>query len=45
MSLEIDVQLLLRDPKEALLPVLTTIHGWEQASTLSQTNWDLLQSG
>ncbi len=29
-SQELDVQLLLRDPKTALLPVLRTIVGWEQ---------------
>ena len=32
MSQGFDIQLLLRDPKAALLPVLRTISGWEQVS-------------
>ncbi|KAL0037335.1 hypothetical protein WJX79_002468 [Trebouxia sp. C0005] len=32
MSQKFDVQVLLRDPKTALLPVLKTIIGWEQAT-------------
>ncbi|KAL3159579.1 hypothetical protein ABBQ38_009993 [Trebouxia sp. C0009 RCD-2024] len=33
MSLEVDVQLLLKDPKTALFPVLRKINGWEQAAS------------
>ena len=33
MSQDLDIQLLLKDPKTALLPVLQTIKGWEQVAS------------
>lgn len=38
MSLEVDVQLLLKNPKRALLPVLRNISGWEQVSAVSRVS-------
>ena len=35
MSQALDVEVLLKDPKAALLPVLKTIHGWEQVNISS----------
>ena len=39
MSQTLDMHVLLKDPKAALLPVLKTIHGWEQVNT---TKWTVL---
>ena len=30
---DVDVQLLLRDPRAALFPMLTKVRGWEEVST------------
>lgn len=43
MSLDVDVQLLLKDAKTALLPVLRNITGWEQVSNVFRPSADRTQ--
>ena len=44
MSLELDIQQLLKDPKAALLPVLRTINGWEQVKLFESCSGQLFGS-